>query len=245
MNALALTRRRTSIWGALAVIAALATGLAVYSYLSWLRSQIPLSGRLVPIVVAARDIEPGTVIDPSMITIARHPERYLPSGALSDEKKAIGSVVRIPIFEGEAVTSRKLGRTGGLSSVVPPGSRAYSLIIPSGAGLGFLPKPGDRVDVIATFPREVLGEATSVTVLRAKEVAAVSMSNGGSSSVAGKLGIEGAAQTGASITLFVTPSEAEKLAMAESLGRITLVLAPLGAENEPAPPPVRPGDLGR
>lgn len=243
MSTLALTRRRTSVWGALAVLAALATGLAVYSYLSWLRSQIPVAGKLVPLVVAARDLEPGTSLEASMLRLTEHPQRYLPFGAISDQEKVIGRVLAVPVFEGEPITSRKVGRTGGLSSIVPPGTRAYSITIPSGSGLGVLPKPGDRVDVIVTLPREVLGDPTSMTVLRAKEVAAIATSSGSGGKVARQLGIESAAEAGASITLFVTPAEAERLAMAESLGRITIVLAPAGSETEPPPPPIRPGDL--
>lgn len=244
MSALALTRRRTSVWGAVAVLAALATALAVYSYLSWLRAQVPVSGRLVAMVVAAQDLEPGTVLDASMVTVTQHPSRYLPAGAITDAKKVFGQAVAVTIFEGEPITARKIGKKGGFSSIVPAGTRAYSLAINSGSGLGFLPKSGDRVDVIATFPREVLGEPTSITILRGKEVASVSLGGRESGKVAKQLGVETASQSAFSITLFVTPTEAERLAMAESLGRITLVLAPVGADTDPAPAPVRPGDLG-
>lgn len=245
MNALALTRRSTSIWGVLAILAALGTGVAVYSYLSWLRSQVPVSGKLVPMVVAARDLEPGTSLEESMLKIVQHPQPYLPSGAVSDEAKVVGQVLTVPVLEGEPITTRKVGRSGGFSSLIPPGTRAYSLSISSGSGLGFLPKPGDRVDVIVTFPQEVLGEATSMTILQGKEIAAVTTpSESRGREVAGRLGIDAVTDSGISLTLFVTPVEAERLAMAESLGKITIVLAPAGAESEPVPNPVTPRDLG-
>lgn len=238
-----LARRRMSLWGLLAVTAAAATGLAVYSYLSWLRAQVPVAGRLVPLVVAAHDLDPGRVITSGDLGVSRHPERYLPPGALRTTAAVLGRVVAVPIFEGEAVTSRKIGARGGLSSIVPKGMRAYTLSIDSGATLGFAPKPGDRVDVIVTFPREVLGEASSITALRSREVAAVGGPKSGSGRVANQLGLDGASGSALTITLFLTPAEAERLAMAEALGRITIVLAPLGDETEPAPAPVRPRDL--
>jgi len=244
--ALSLGRRRASLWGVLAVIAAIATGLAVYSYLSYLRAQVPLTGVLVPMVVAANDLAPGRVIESGDLTVVRHPERYLPPDSLGSSRLALGKTVTIPIYKGETITSKKLGTQGGISSVVPPGLRGYSLRIDSGAAPAFLPEPGDVVDVIVTFPKEVLGEPTSITVLRGKQVAAVGTSGSASSGeVAEKLGLEGPGieSSGFALTLFVSPQEAERLAMAESLGRITIVLAPLSGDQGEQPAPIRPQDL--
>lgn len=232
------------MWGILAVLAALATGVAVYSYLHYLRSQVPISGKLVPMVVAAADLESGTVLEAGMLELVQHPESYLPLGAIREATKVVGQALSVPVLKGEPITSRKVGSNGGLSSVVPAGTRAYSLSVPAGSGLAFLPKPGDRVDVIATFPREVLGEPTSMTILRGKRVAAIATSSESSGEMAERLGIQPVTEGGVIVTLFVSPVEAERLAMAESLGKITIVVAPIGAESEPAPAPVRPGDLG-
>jgi pilus assembly protein CpaB len=242
MSTLALTRRRTSLWGIVALLSAALTGLAVYSYLSWLRAQVPVSGRLVSMVVASRDLDPGTALDEDSVELADHPERYLPVGTLSDLRSALGKVLTVPVFEGEAITSRKVGAKGGLSSIVPPGMRAFTL--PVSSGLGFVPQPGDRVDVIVTLPREVLGEPTSVTTLQAREIAAVgSQTETGLGGVGERLGLD-ESRGGVTVTLFVTPTEAQRLAMAEALGRITLVLAPEESDDAPKPAPVRPGDLG-
>lgn len=242
MSTIALARRRISLWGVAALLASLATGIAIYSYLSWLRSQVPIAGNLVPMIVAARDLEPGTVIEGGMFEVAKHPERYLPRGALASPSSVIGKVVSVPVFAGEAITARKLGESGGLSSVVPKGMRAYSLPVTS--GFGFVPGKGDRVDVIVTFPREVLGEPISITILRYKEVASVTGgADGDSGKLGSRLGIEGGTQGGMGITLYVTAEEAQRLAMAEALGRITVVLAPAAHEEEELPAPLRPADL--
>lgn len=230
------------MWGLMAVLAAAAAGVAVYSYLSYLRSQIPVAGKLVPMVVAAHDIEPGIRVSPGDLELIDHPERYLPDGAIPQMDTVVGKVAAVPIFEGEPLTLRKLGDSGGLSSIVPEGMRAFSLPLTSGAGLGFLPEVGDRVDVIATLPAEVLGEPTSVTILTSREVAAVGGAGSGGGPIDRRLGLEGAS-SGLHITLFVTPEESERLAMAEALGRITIVLAPSLIEEGPAPAPVTPRDL--
>ncbi|MGH2691701.1 MAG: Flp pilus assembly protein CpaB [Actinomycetota bacterium] len=249
MSTLALTRRRISVWRVAAVLAALVTGVSVYSYLSWLRAQVPVAGRLVPMVVAVRDLEPGITLEAAMVTTIKHPERYLPPGAILGRSAVLGRVLAVPVFEGEALTQRKLGTTGGLSSLVPAGMRAY--VLPVSARSGIVPQRSDRVDVVVTFPAEVLGEATAATVLRSKEVVAVRTLGRG----AGAYERVGAAavldreeeQSSVAITLFVTPEEAQRLAMAESLGHVSLVLAPAvpGGEESRAPAPVTPRDLAR
>ncbi|MEO7803290.1 MAG: Flp pilus assembly protein CpaB [Actinomycetota bacterium] len=245
MHALILNRRRTSLWGVVTVLAAVATGLALYSYLSYLKAQVPIAGKLVPVVVAAIDIEPGSVLTPAMLTVKDHPSKYLPEAAIHTKDAATGQTAAMPILRGEAVTLRKLSTTGGLSSVVPAGMRAYSLATASESSLSFLPKTGDRIDVIVTFPAEVLGQATSITVLRNKEVASVG--NGpqnASGKVADRLKLEGGSQEGVSITLYVTPEEAEHLALAEALGRIKVILAPSRATDDAPPGPVTPKQIG-
>lgn len=246
MAVLALTRKRTSLWSVLAVVAAVATGLAVFSYLSWLRGQIPVAGKLVPTVVAAADLEPGTVLTGAMLDVVDQPSKYLPPGTLRASSSAIGKVLGVPVFSGEVITSKKIGKKGGASSVVPAGMRAYSLSIGSVSGLSLIPRPGDRIDVLATFPPEVLGQATTVTILRSKEVASVGESaanDSGGGRVATQLGITSSQEKRVAITLFVTPQEAERLAMAEALGKITLTLAPSKVEDAPPPAPVTAKDL--
>lgn len=235
--ALPIRRRRASAWSLLAITAAALTGLAVLSYLRSVKAQIPVAGKLVPMVVAARDLLPGTRLDADDLALQNHPEKYLPDGALRSLDLAVGKVISAPVFTGEPITARRLGRTGGLSSVIPAGMRAYSLGVDSGASLDFLPRPGDRVDVIATFPKEVLGESYAVTILRSKEVAAVGVTRG-------ELSIDSGGDR-LPITLFVTPEEAQELALAEALGRITVVLSPFDSPEDVAPSGVRPQDLGR
>lgn len=245
MATLVLNRRRASLPGLLAAAVAIVTGIGVFSYLSYLRGQIPIAGKLAPMVVAATNIEPGTQVEPHMLELDLQPSRYLPEGALGARSAVEGKVVTVPVFKGEPITTLKMGRTGGLSSVVPTGQRAYSLAVASGASLGFLPRPGDRVDVIVTLPAEALGRATTQTVLRFKQVASVGAApNSGSAKNQDKFGIPASGEKGLGITLFVDPSEAQRLAMAEALGKITVVLAPDQADLGKVPAPVTASEIG-
>lgn len=221
MTTLVLSRERASRWSVLAVLAAVTTALAVYSYLSWLRAQIPVAGPLVPMVVAARDIDSGTVLTPGMLKIVKQPGNYLPARVLQDTGDAVGQVAAVPILTGDPVTSRKVGRTGG--AAVPPGMRAYLLSSQSLTGPGLEPRRGDRVDVLATLPAPG-GDATTVTILRSARVTSVAGAAASPGKVASQLGVGSSSRRG--VALLVTPDQAETLARSEALGKITLVLVP-------------------
>lgn len=242
MTTLALSRRRTSVWSVFGILAALATALAVYSYLAYVKSRLPLAGALTPMVVAKHDLDPGTTLVASMLEVADHPGRYLPEGAIADPDLVVGKVLTVPVFRGEPLIAKKLSNKGGLSSVVPPGMRAYWLAVAPSTSPASRPRPGDRVDVLATFPREVMGEPMTITLTTFIEVAAVGASGStGSGKVANRLGVDSPTE-GLGLTLFVTPEDAEKLAMAEALGKITVVLSPIRQEQT-RPEPLKPADL--
>lgn len=223
MTTLVLNRRRSSRWSVLAVLAAAAVALSVYSYLAWLRAQVPVYGPLVPMVVAARDIESGTALESSMLQMVDHPSSYLPQGAFRDFQPLNGKVTAVPVLRGEPLTERKVGKTGGASSVVPRGMRAYSLSAQAVSGLGIEPRSGDRVDVLVTFSGED-GEAVTQTILRSAKVASI-QAGPSSGKVAGPLGVSTVGSK-RSVTVLVTPAQAEDLAKAESLGKVAIVLAP-------------------
>ncbi|MEX2588402.1 MAG: Flp pilus assembly protein CpaB [Actinomycetota bacterium] len=223
MTTLVLGRRRTSRWGVIAVLAAVLTGLAVYSYLSWLRSQVPVAGRLVPIVVAATDIEPGIRVTDGMLEMVEHPSRYLPQEPLTAVDEAVGRLTTHPILAGEPVTGRKIGRNAGASGAVPEGMRAYGLNPQSLDGMALVPRSGDRVDVLATLAGED-GRAKTVTILTSVQVA----SSGGSTNDAGAGSSLVSSGRDRAVTLLVMPDQAEALAQAEAAGKITLVLVPTG-----------------
>ncbi len=231
MTTLVLSRRRTSRWSVLALVAAAATGLAVYSYLAWLRSQIPMAGPLAEMVVASRDIDSGTKIDGSMLKVVDHPSRYLPAGAFEEVEQVVGRVTAVPVLEGDALTQRKVGKTSGASSVVPAGMRAYSLSAQAVGGLAIPPRAGDRVDVLVTYATED-GTATTETILRSAKVASLGTARSSSKGVGGALGVPSIGGERSGLTVLVTPEQAEDLAKAESLGKIAVVLAPNAIEPE-------------
>src|SRR5687767_8622626 len=122
MSTIVLTRRKASLRSAFAVLFAVAATLAVYSYLSWMKAQIPVSGKLISMVVATRDLQAGETIEPAMLELVEHPSRYLPVGAFKGIDPVVGKVLSVPVFRGEPLTKAKLGSKGGVSGLVPAGA---------------------------------------------------------------------------------------------------------------------------
>ena len=216
--------RRTALWTAVAVAAAFCTFVSFHRYVGWLRSQIPPGG-LASVVVAASDIEAGQAIGRGQLRTIRVPAAAVPKGALRSAGQAVGSTAALSIEEGQTLTPRTIGQ-GGASALVPRGMLAYDLPADFGPGSGLVPRQGDRVDVIAAFPSAGGGEGTAETVLRWRMVAgsAAGGDQAGNMSAAPDIGDARSGSSGR-ITLLVTSEEAEHLAMAESLGRIRVVLA--------------------
>lgn len=224
-----LPYRRTALWAAVAVVGAVCTFVSFHRYVGWLRAQIPAGG-LVTVVAAASDIEAGDTVGREDLRTVQVPAEAAPNGALRSVGGVVGAVATVFVEEGQILTARIAGRSGA-SALVPRGMLAYDLPAAFGSSPGLVPRQGDRVDVIAVFP-SAEGEATAETVLRWRAVAGFTAGGEGAANMSAApdpadpadLGDAGAA-VGGRITLLVTPEEAEHLAMAESTGRVRVVLA--------------------
>lgn len=181
MEGLTLTRGNRGLL-LIALLAGLIAAVLVFAVLAQTNEQGgPTSGgtgATVATLVAAQDIEAGTIITAEMLRIVEWPENLRITGALSDSGVAVGQVTREAIARGEAVTADKIG-TGkdgdGLQYYVPPGMQAFALRIEAGTAVGGNLRPNDRVDVHAVFEStDATQRSIAVTVLQNIEVLALS-----------------------------------------------------------------------
>lgn len=111
----------------------------------------------VSMVVAQSDLEPGAVIDKSMVTSKKIPPKYVPQGGIPEVHidEVLGKVVKYPIVSGEPVVSERIGEPGeaatGLSALVDDGMRAFSLAVETESGVAGMILPGNRVDILYTY----------------------------------------------------------------------------------------------
>jgi pilus assembly protein CpaB len=212
-------RYKLIFWGAL-FVAAVAT-FGAYRLLA----ANSRSGEVItrPVVVATRDIPEGATIDRLALNSVPWPVQTIPAGAFSSIDSVAGRVSRVPVFSGEAIVPGRLAPVGtgpGLELKIPPGQRAMAVRINDVAGISGLLQPNSRVDVLVTIHED----ATN------KQVAKLFMSNMLVLSVGTEVQRDNAGKpiNATTVTLAVTPEEAERLAIAMNTGSIQLVLRGYG-----------------
>jgi len=183
------------------------------------------------IVVATQDIAPGTtindeVIKKGLVKVTPWPKNSVPAGAFSSPQQLIGKVNRIKILANEPILeSRLAGEGAGLTVRLEAGKRALAVRVDEIIGVSGFIVPDDRVDVILTTVPPGADQSAKVTkiVMQNKRVLSVAQSTEQK---------DGKPQLARSITLELSPQEAEKLTLASSEGQIVLALRGLGDEAE-------------
>ena len=219
-----------------------ALGLGIVGYLATLPPQAikiaaapqpappPLT---VTVLVAARSVPAGTLLKDEDFIHRAMPVADVPQGAVTSGPETAGglrgALLRRYLDAGSPLMASDILHPrdrGFLAAVLAPGTRAVSVGVDAITGNGGLIWPGDRVDLlltqelnekIAPLARRIVGE----TVLTDVRVVAVdqSIARGavaGSDNATGRL-----ART---VTLEVTPQQAERAVVAERLGKVTVVI---------------------
>ncbi|WP_137178722.1 Flp pilus assembly protein CpaB [Roseomonas sp. AR75] len=191
------------------------------------------------VLAAARPLRSGTLLNEADIAVVEVPTPPVDSllataSAISDFR---GALVRRFVPPGSPLTRDDImhpGERGFLAAVLRQGYRAISIGVDAVTGAGGLVAPGDIVDLVlvqtmnaseAPAARRVIAE----TVLTGIRVIAIDqqITQGGQTSVVGQQRV---ART---VTLEVTPEAAERVAVAEQLGRLAVtVRAALDEEKD-------------
>ncbi|MBI4491267.1 MAG: Flp pilus assembly protein CpaB [Chloroflexi bacterium] len=185
--------------------------------------------------------------------VAMDAEATASEGVLWVRNRA-GKMVALPVGMGDLPATRSgnpeaLGASS-LAPSIPAGMRAVTVAFAEGVGSGGPLVPGDHIDIIATFTKEVMGKDQAVVLLQ--DVLVLALTQGASPgeqspggfkarlaearrALAGSGAEDGpAAPTARTITLAVTPEAVQRLALAEDLGRLRYALRGAG-EEESAP----------
>ncbi len=211
-------RYKLVFWGAIFVAAA-----ATFGAYRLLAANSSGNVSTMSVVVADRDIPEGVMIDRIALTAAQWPVQAIPAGAYSSLDSVVGRVSRVAVYKGEAFVPGRLAPLGtgpGLEIKIPAGQRAMAVRINDVAGISGLLQPQSRVDVLVTI-REANSE---------RQVAKLFMSNMLVLSVGTEVqrDTQGKPIDATTVTLAVTPEEAERLAIAMNTGAIQLVLRGYG-----------------
>jgi pilus assembly protein CpaB len=174
----------------------------------------------VQVVVAARDLEIGTLVREADLKMADW-AGPLPKG-WTTKASAVNRGVASSIYQGEPITENRLapaGSGGGLAATIPAGMRACAIRVNEVVGVAGFVIPGMRVDVLITGvpPGDSSGAGPAVkTLLQNIEVLSA-----GANIEKDK---EGKPQQVQVVNLLVDPHQAEILSLAGNETRIQLIL---------------------
>lgn len=203
------------------IVAIVSTGVFYGLFAGKLRSSSELPSHAI--VVAARDLDRGTVLHPSDLRVSEI-EGAL-AGSFSKPEDAEGATLLTalkanePLLE-ERVTPR-ISDAARVSGPVPTGMRALTMHIFQSESLLNMLRPGSRVDLQAVSDRN--GGAELRTVLENVQVLAVSSPDA-----------NGNHPPGAAVTVLIRAQDADMVALADAGSRIRLALRnPMDEETTP------------
>jgi pilus assembly protein CpaB len=179
------------------------------------------SGKTAQIVIAKRDLDPGKAIGADDVCLASVADNLRPRNAFTDLSQVVGRVVVHPIVKDQAILETLLAPTGagtGPQALVPAGMRAATVEVNEATGVGGLLAPGCHVDVVSTIQDEAANKRVTRTIVENVRVLAVGQHLFGSNDDA-----EAGARA-KTVTLLVTPQQAELIELAGNTGRVRLVL---------------------
>ena len=208
-------------------------------YIESVRDELFRDAEEIEVIAAARDLPQGTALTFEDIGVTKI---YRKRGGFSedyvlpkDKDKILGRKLQLTVDRKKAILWSYIempeGVRSGLSPIIKSGMRAVSLAIGGEASVSSLVQPNDRVDILGTFsfpsrtnPKET--ETVTLTLLQDVSVLATGQR-------LAKQELEGGGDrwnrmgggSYSSVTLEVTPREAEILVFAQNVqGRLTLTL---------------------
>ena len=194
------------------------------------QAEVAEQNRLVRLVVASQELDFGAPLSSQNVRLVNWPANSVPEGAFTSLEDATRSRVALrPIVAGEPILATKVSGQNGratLSANLPVGQLAFAVPISDLTGAGGFVRPGDVVDVLVTrkIPGNGSNENDKMTdvVLEAVPVLAIDQESNQNKT---------APAVARSATLQVDTVGAQKLALAQQLGVLTLALRNVVDQN--------------
>jgi pilus assembly protein CpaB len=206
------------------LVAAISTGV----FYGLFASRLGASSPDLPqhsLVVAAHDLERGTVLKREDLRIAEIRLKTPLKGSFDSPDKLVGATLLDPLQENEPLTTSRLAlkdSSSGGGNGVPSGMRAISVHVYESTGIVGLLRHGSKVDIQAVAERN--GSFALSTVLQDVEVLSVS--------AAAEQGL--GRPSAAIVTVLTRPADSDIVALADSGTHLRVALRnPLDNRTEP------------
>jgi pilus assembly protein CpaB len=204
----------------LAGLAGLIAVVLVQRYIATRTKKV--SAPLGQVVVAEMDIHPGTALTGRMLRVATWPRDIIPPMAVANLKQLEGRVANIPITKGEPILFTKLaprGTAAGLGGLLAKDMLAVTVKTDAVSGVAGFINPGDRVDVLVEMPSPGGKNQEHFSRIILQNLKVLSRGQVWDQNTEKKKPKEVP-----TVTLEVTPDQAEMLNLASFQGRIRLAL---------------------
>ena len=181
------------------------------------------TGETEPIFVALTDLNVNDPLTAQVLKLEEWPKGKVPAGALLKLEQIEGKRCKQRLYAGEPILAGKIrGEKDDIlpSDGIPKGFRVVNVRTDSVSGTGLL-VPGDRVDVLVFLNKNTstgVSETSARTILQDIKIYAVD------STFVGKQDPDGQLVTGKTISLLVTPQQAERVTLASEMGSIRLII---------------------
>jgi len=215
-------------------------GGGVYFVSETLKQQraAPVTAEYVTVLAAKVPLAKDELLRPEQLTYIQWPRNAVPEGAYTSMSALFGDLgdrerfVARSFEPGEAILEGKLSSTNRNGSI-GSGMRIVSIPIDAVTSAGGLIAPGDRVDILLTQTQE--GRLTNSVILQDIGIFAIDQSFDAETA---------RPRVGRTASVEVNVVQAQKLALAQQVGRISMMLrGPDSSGDRGAKPPVTTDDL--
>ena len=233
--------RQTLIALGIALVLGLVAVFLANSYISTTERKNEAAGTS-KIAVAAVPLSYGVQLTPDKVRFVDYPNASIPAGSFRTLAQLTPGgkrrVALMPISINEPILASKIsveGQGASIASLLPEGMRAATVKVNAVSGVAGFVQPNDSVDVLIT--RKAPGEGnTQVTDVLLQNIRVIAIDQQAKNA-------DGSPKVARTATLEVTPIDAQKLALGESVGNLSLVLRKPGEANNPVVETVSLNDL--
>ena len=213
------------------------------SFLSGREKQI-YRGGTTKVAVAAAPLVYGTELTPDKVRFVDYPNSSIPIGSFTNASQLIQPgkkrVVLLPIAVNEPILNGKISAVGqgaSIAALLPDGARAATVRINDISGVAGFIQPNDSVDVLITrlIPGAQQGNA-QVTDVLLQNVRVIAIDQDASDAKSDP-------RVGKTATLEVSQTDAQKLALAQQVGSLSLALKKAADDPRPMVETVASDDL--
>ena len=238
-----MRNRQTLIALGIAVLLGLVAVFLANSFISGSEQRAQMAGT-TKIAVAAVPMQFGVDITPDKVRFVDYPNSAIPAGSFRSANQLLpGGKKRfalMPIGVNEPILVNKIsaeGQGASIAALLPAGMRAATVRINDVSGVAGFIQPNDSVDVLIT--RQPTGGSQremQVTDVLLQNVRVIAIDQQAKNA-------DGTPMVAKTATLEVSPLDAQKLALAQEVGSLSLVLRKPGEANNPVVETVSLSDL--